>query len=478
MVEEDPTVIYPDLDTTKDIGMGENVKDADTDQQLTHQNSKSPGGLSAFSGTTARTSFPTQDLTELSPEVMLDTLSDLSDAADKLLSFVIPAELSEVSVATTIAQIQNKDTREHKNVRRLGDTFERQRKEYGGDSYINVEDTLRRLLGKKAIPIDEQTASWRPDALLQKANLAILVLRMLSSEEQDRKEHFLEKTAGTFPQPFAQGLGHPESLTPECSALAEATFRFALEVRTQEAIMLLAQNLGKMNFDPDAALLQMFYDVNELKGWAVPGLRVLELRKEAKDIILGRVEQLRGAFKSTSSDGKSSAVESLRENFPWTIFAQQMVAWAGQRLVEIEIQTTTHGGAKAICQKLNDVIQSGTRRKSLDSGDVDYESDRPELRLEYDTPLESRGTSEQQDTSVTPARANELNLPLFRSVDYPSLGISKVSIRSYHIIAWAQTDLKLLLLFLKRKKQVGKPKWLQSKYRCHRIMRQKIHLSK
>ena len=422
MVEEDPAVVYPALDTTKDIGIGENEKNADADQQLTQQNYKSPGGLSAFSGTTARTSFPTQELTELSPEDILDTLPDLSDAADRLLSFVIPAELSEVSVATTIARLQDKDTRERKKFRRLGDTFERQRKEYGGDSYINVETTLRRLLGGKVIPIDEQTASWRPDALLQKANLAIMVLRMLSSEEQDRKEHFLGKTAGTFPQSFAQRLGHPESLTPECSALAEATFHLALEVRTQEAIMLLAQNLGKINFDPDAILLQMFYDANELRGWAVPGLRAVELRKEAKDIILGRVEQLHEAFKSTTSDGQSSAVESLREIFPWTVFAQQMVAWAGQRLVEIEIQTMTHGGAKAICQKLNDVFQRGMQRKSLESGDVDDENDLPELRLEFDMPLESRGTSEQQDTSVTPARANELNLAQFRSVNYPSPG--------------------------------------------------------
>lgn len=420
MVAEDPSVVYPDLETAEDGGAGGNVEDAGADQQPAQQTFKSPGSLSAFSGTTARISLPAQELTEISPEDLLDTLSDLSDASDKLLSFVIPTEISETSVSRTMAQLQKKDTRENKKLQRLSDIFERQRKEYGGDSYINVGETLRRLLGRKAGPIDEQTASWRPDALLQKANLALLVSRMLTIVGRDQNDQFLEDIAGTFPRPFAQGLGRPESLTPECSALTDATFQVALQVRTQEAIMLLARHVEKINFDPDTALLQLFYDTNNLKGWAVAGLRTEELRREFRDTILGRVEQLREAFGasvSTSSDGQSSGIESLLTKFPWTTFARQLVAWAGQRLTEIEIQTTTYGGAQAICQGLIDIIQSGRLGQSLKSDGADSESDGSEVRLEYDTPSESRATSELQDTSTRPAKADELNLAQFRLVD-------------------------------------------------------------
>ncbi|KAF6236988.1 hypothetical protein HO173_004867 [Letharia columbiana] len=416
MVAEDPSVVYPDLETAEDGGAGENVEDAGADQQPAQQSFKSPGSLSAFSGTTARISLPAQELTEISPEDMLDTLPDLSDASDKLLSFVIPTEISETSVSRTMAQLQKKDTRENKKLQRLSDIFERQRKEYGGDSYINVGKTLRRLLGRKAGPIDEQTASWRPDALLQKANLALLVSRMLTIVGRDQNDQFLEDIAGTFPQPFAQGLGRPESLTPECSALTDGTFRVALQVRTQEAIMLLARHVEKINFDSDTALLQLFYDANNLKGWAVAGLRTEELRREFKDTILGRVEQLREAFRasvSTSSDDQSSGIESLRTKFPWTTFARQLVAWAVQRLTEIEIQTTTYGGTQAICQGLIDVVQSGRLGQSLESDGADNESDGSEVRLEYDTPSESRATSELQDTSTRHAKADELNLAQF-----------------------------------------------------------------
>ena len=388
------------------------VEDAGAGQQLAQQNFKSPGGLSAFSGTTARISLPTQELTELSPEQMLDTIPDLSYASDKLLSFVIPAELSAASIAENMAQFQSKGTRENKKFKRLSDTFERQRKEYGGESYINVGETLRRLLGRKAGPIDERTASWRPDALLQKANIAILVSRMLSIAGQDQIDRFLEEIVGNFPRPFAHRLGLPENLTPECSALAEATFQLALEVRTQEAIMLLARHVGKLNFDIDSALLQVFYeDANNLRGWAIAGLKVADLGRKAKDAILGRVEQLRDTY---NSDGQSSGVESLRANFPWTTFAQQMITWAGQRLTEIEIQTTTYGGAQVICQGLVDVVHSGRLGQPLQSESVDNESDGPEVRLQYDTPSESRATPEQQHAST---RHEEFKLPQFRSAD-------------------------------------------------------------
>ena len=420
MVAEDPSVVHPDLETTGNDGAGEKAEDVRAGELPTTHNDRSPGGLSAFSGTTARISFPTQELTGSSPEDMLDTLLDLSDASDKLLNFVMPAELSEASVATNMAQFQNKDTREHKKLKRLDDTFERQRTEYGGDSYINVADTLKSLLGRKANSINERTASWRPDALLQKANLAVLVSQTISIAKQDQRDHFIEEIAGDFPLPFVQSLGLPENLTPECSALAEATFQLALEVRTQEAIMLLARHVGKLNFDLDTALFQVFYDANKLKGWAVSGLRTVDLAKEAKAIILGRIDQLRGAFDSNGlmpSDSRSSGVESLRVYFPWTTLAQQMVAWASQRLTEIEIQTTTHGGAQAICQRLIDMVQSGMLGRSIENEEVDNPSNGSEIQLEYNPQSESRATSEQQDASVRPARADELNLPQFRLVD-------------------------------------------------------------
>ena len=355
---------------------------------------------------------------------MLDTLPDLLEASEKLLNFVTPAEVSEASIRKTMAELQTSNTRAHKKFKRLGDTFERQRKEYGGDSYIDVTETLRRLLGTKAGPIDEQTAPWRPDALLQKANLAILISRILSIAEQDVNNQFLEDLAGTFPQQFAQRLGLPESLTPECSALSEATFQLALEVRTQEAIMLLARHVGKINFDPDAALIQVFFhDANTLKGWTVSGLRMADLGREAQDAILERVKQLGEAFSlniPTSSDGQSFGVESLRVRYPWAGFAQKTISWAGQRLTEIEIQTMTYGGVQAICQGLVDVIQSGSLGHPSERGDINNKSDSPErllgVRLDYATPSESRATSEQQDASIGRSIAKEFNLQQFRSV--------------------------------------------------------------
>ena len=141
-------------------------------------------------------------------------------------------------------------------------------------------------------------------------------------------------------------------------------------------------------------------------------------------MILSRIEQMRGTFKVDEpmpSDGRSAGVESLRAGFSWTTFAQRIVAWAGQRLMEIEIQTTTYGGAQAICQGLSDVVQNGMLGPSLESDDADDQSESPELRLDFEAQSESPATSEQQDASARPGRANGLNLAQFRLADiFPS----------------------------------------------------------
>ena len=417
MLAEEPSTFHNDPENAEGSGAIENVEDIGAGHQPVEQTHRSSGGVSTFSGTTARISFSALELTESSPEVMSETLLDLSDASEKLLSFVIPADLSEVSIATSMARLRNKGTPENKKLERLSDTLKRQRIDYGGDSYIDVGGTLRRLLGRKAAPINEQTASWRPDAILQKANLAILVSRILSTAGQDQSDQFLEDIAGTFPRPFIQRLGLPASLMPECSALAEVTLHVALEVRTQEAIMLLARYVGKSNFDPDNAQLQVFYEANQLKGWPVSGLRTADLRREANEKILGRIEQMRQTFRFNSSESGSAGIEALRVNFPWTTFAHQILVWADQRLNEIKIQTAIHGpGAQDICQACVNVIRIGKLGQFLESDGIDDESDGTELRLELDTASDSHATSEQQYASSRPARPHGLNLAQFRSV--------------------------------------------------------------
>ena len=352
-----------------------------------------------------------QDSTELDAESMLDALPDLVEAADKLLGLLMPAELSEVSVASVMTQLHMKGSRESRNWRRLGNTFQAQRDLYGSDSYINPLGALRVLLSTKRVS-ELSSGPWRPDALLQKANLAILASSILSQPWQEQADQFIEELEQIFPRSFTEALVPFDTLTPGTSALALETIQYALEVRTQYAIMLLARVSSQPNFDWDIVMQQTFFrDEKTLKGWGIAGLRSEDLTEEVTLPIITRVGQVREAFEASPKD-HSAAVERLRINFPWTTFASQTIAWIILRSNEVEAQIASNGGTEAICQGLNDEIQRNRLAKASIS-DVNND-ETPQLKLDYTLPSEvSHAALEQQEILPRSART-KLNLAQFR----------------------------------------------------------------
>lgn len=411
-VQEDPSVVYPDIPAGEDDNTGHDSEDGENLPQPNPQTSKSPGGVSAFSGTTARTSLSAQDSADLDSESMLDALPDLVEAADKLLGFLIPAEFSEASLANMMTQLHTKGSRESRNWRRLGNTFQAHRDLYGSDNYINPLGALRILLGTKRVS-ESNSGPWRPDPLLQKANLAVLASSILSQPWQEQADQFIEEFEQIFPRSFTEALVSSDTLMPGTSALAVETFQYALEVRTQCTIMLLARVSGQPNFDWDVVMQQTFFrDEKILKGWGITGLRSEDLTKEVQFSIVTRVEQLREAFEASPED-PSAAVERLRTTFPWTTFVSQTIGWISLRSNEVDAQITSSGGTEATCQGLDDEIQRNRLAKaSINDNDHD---ESPELELNYEPPSEaSHTTSEQQDVPIRSSWTKTLNLGQFR----------------------------------------------------------------
>ena len=343
---------------------------------------------------------------------MLDALPDLIEAADKLLGLLVPVEPSESSFAKTLAQLHTKGSRVSHNWRRLGNTFQAQRDLYGSDSYIDPLGAIKILLGTKRVSAGS-AGPWRPDALLQKANLAVLASSILSHPWQEQADQFIEELEQLFPKPLTEALVSSDTLMPGTSVLAVETFQYALELRTQYAIMQLARVSGQPNFDWDIVIQQAFLkDENELKGWGIAGLRSEDLTKEVLLSAIRRVEQLREAFKAYP-EKPAAAVERLRTDFPWTGFVFQTVTWISQRFKEVETQITLNGGAAAICQSLNGEIQRS--RLAQASINDDDDGDSPQLEFNYEPPSEASHTaSEQQDIPFRSSRTSVLNLGQFR----------------------------------------------------------------
>ena len=405
-VPESPAIVYPEIE----LGEDEQLDQApDVGGSLPHgypQTSKSPGGASAFSGTTVRTSLPLQDSADPNIEVMLDALPDLSEAADKLLGCLVPSESSDAAITGKMTKLHTKGTIASINWRRHGNAFQAQRELYGSDSYINPSAALKTLLGTKQLS-EATSGPWRPDALFQKSNLAVLASNIFTRPWQEQEDQFIEDLEQAFPRYFTEGLASSDTLMPGHSMLVVETFQFALEVRTQYAISLLDRHSAQPNFDSDVVLHQVFYKNKDvLKGWAVPGIHSEDLTVEFEDAVLKRLAQLREAF-TDFSESAIAGTERLRTTFPWISFVHQTIAWIINRMKEVEAQIIASGGNQAICENLDEEVQRlRLARPSMNYGD---------LVLNYEPPSEASNTaSEQQNVASNAFPVKVLKMGQFK----------------------------------------------------------------
>lgn len=414
MVPEDPSIAYPEIQVDReDEEDGEQPIEMGVNKPQANVLSKSPGGVSAFSGTTARTSRSTQDLSDLSTEGMLDAFADLLSASDQMLRFLIPREISEASITAHMAQLQTKRSSANVNMTRLATMLSANRDMFGSESYIALQDILGTLVGKD-LGSNDNPPPWRPDALLQKANLAVLASSIFSHSWRIQDAQLIEEIEQLFPMPFLEGFLASETPLAGYSQLSNETFQLALDIRTQYAIMLLARHARQPNFDPNAVLLQVFYeDDKTLRGWGVRGLRAEDLTGEDQHTILLRLENLRATFARSEHDFATDR-EPFQSSIPWTTLVQQTISWINLRLAEINRQISVHRGAERIIEALRQEVQRARLANSSLNDDGANDAGSPQILLEYDFPPEAETAAEPQDSPRKLTRTKTLKLGQFR----------------------------------------------------------------
>ena len=377
MVAEESNVGYPELaqDINTELETGENAV------QGAGQPTKSPGNVSVFSGTTARASNPGQELKNSNAQDMLDTLPDLSDAADKVLHWLLPQNISEDTIATMRADLQYPGSRISKNVKRLSNVLQAQKGIYGDfENYINIPAVVKALLGSDEIA--NLDAGWRPEPLLHKANLTTLVMIITRSwGEKFNNDHF-DFLESIFPAPFLSRSSTIEDLS------------IAVEIRTQHFIMLSSRYTDVPNFDPDMFLSQVFFnDPPVLKGWHALGLRAEDLTKEHQALVHRRLQDIRRNF----SNGRAVDLPSLKVAYPWNAFVTKVIAWSRARLEQIQSQIETHGGVDGIVQALSNETQT---QVSAGAANMVEDGTSPLVELDYPSPSEfSHTTSDRSDVN-------------------------------------------------------------------------------
>ena len=413
-VNEDPSHLYPDLTFSAENAINPIDEGPKVVQRHSLYLGQSPGGISAFSGTTARTSRSAHELLGLHAEDMLDALPDLSSTSDKLLRLLVPTDASYEAIGNLRSDLEVPDSRTSKNLHRLWNSFMIPREFYGNNRYIHTFAVLRALLEGLQMPAIPYGV-WRPDPLLQKANLCSLLMPILVSSPNVNGDQAIEELDQIFPTYFLNAFVEPEVLDTHqgCSALLKETFHLALEIRTQYAIILLSRYVSRANFDPNTILSQIFYQATDrLRGWNMEELRAEGFPKAYEDMILHRVNLIRESFleeHEASRTGELADIESLKKEFPWDNFVTNVVLWSSARLDELALQIrgVDGDGAEAIKLALEQEI------KAVIKADLVVDNNSPQVQLDYDPPSElSHAPMKQIDTMRQPrTSANLLKRP-------------------------------------------------------------------
>ena len=336
------------------------------------ERASSIGGESHGSGITATTStsFGVGLYQDLEPNAIIGSLPKLLKFSHGILN-LFPMDTVETSAAelklpgTTLASLMR--TAESK--------FNEVRKTYGPGDFINTDGILRKLLGT----LDLGVGDFRPDAVLETANLAMFAKGIMTSQRESRgTHHFLEGIDTFFPKQFLTSFG--ENTAYGQSLLRDDTFELALELRTQWVISYLrwmkTYEPARMDVDypykalhnaflidsPRDAIPHFIYEdgtasLKTMAGVLNDEVGAAKLQDQAA-MIRERINQIEESFYEEEVSGDDFYdSDKLEKDFPWLQVQRLVIVWCQARLQEIDGSIEQQGEVGTIVQSLTSVVQ-------------------------------------------------------------------------------------------------------------------------
>ena len=302
-----------------------------------------------ISMTSARTTFTAALRDELEFEELVDGLADLFSASSKLLGMFDVSDRH--SVSTLHKQLQQPGSAESVRLRKLLKKFHDAREPFGSSYDIN-QNVVIQVLRKVQTWEEVGNGIWRPDAILQLANLAEFVANLFPKHRESQGSiDPLAHMHNNFPSPFMNGITKEATPTtkPGLSTLNRQTLALGLDLRTQYLIKQLIDHEADSDSDPDRLLHDVFF----ADGSHFRGFDLAEYQGE-KDIATGTaaveikrcVEAIREHFLPDSS--QPVEFDGLDQAFPWNSMLEQLCGWAHQRAIELKAEIKQRGGADEI----------------------------------------------------------------------------------------------------------------------------------
>jgi hypothetical protein len=297
---------------------------------------------------TGTTFLPEEPDTNLDPDMMMETLPDLERAAKNVLDYLVPGSADPLSIVNAAKKLADPNSTQSKRLRHSVSNLAAQAQWFGPQTYIDVKHVSQLLtsaLEKKSVQVGKD---WSADPILHQANCARLALEvLLANSGTDSAKRAIKNLEDLFPLPFMNDISESkgERAIGE-SSLHKDTFDYAVELRTQSLILKLEEDQYKLDFLPDRAIRQHFFDVDafdedtfDSSDAPLVGLNIGRFRssgdfpKQYRDAVCDRYNEILLLVSEAGDD--SFDIKELKSAYRWQRFVLRTVQWLRKRLQEI-----------------------------------------------------------------------------------------------------------------------------------------------
>ncbi|CAD0108209.1 unnamed protein product [Aureobasidium uvarum] len=379
--------------------------------------------------------FSQTELQQLDPVQMENNIEELNAQARKLLGCFKTRTGQPNELQSLIRESQDPESRQRQKLDACWSALEETQAIFTrGGEYLKLNTILRGLLRKRSTQrLPKAIQPWRPDDVICKANLAILVHAIIIQSTDEDFTDALVPLDSFFPSSFVVGFANP-GIQPRAgySTLVPETFEFALELRTQILVAKLltsdptqdaaADDIRRtmLNFDEtddfddemgamqnlQSALSRNIY----ARKWDLLDPRDFGTDEYA-DKIIRRTEEIKRVLFSDIEDpfvDTSASLESglarLRDRFPRERFQKYLLQWSNSRLSEIDNSIKRLGGIDEIVTALEDEIRQRLENPDayVDEGNEELEA-LPSIESNIRPEPTSRGRPGTSASAPTPA---------------------------------------------------------------------------
>lgn len=329
---------------------------------LEQQTFRSPGAVSAMSGTTAISSFSMVEAEFLEPKYIQKHLGKLCDSALQFLDHLAPAGGSMQDDFRNIQEMQKPGSEFAADYGDCDDEFRLHLKHFKGDenNYINPRAIHRALFGSYN---DTGAMDSGINLIIYLANIVILAKQMIHSSRSDKDVwNHLRLLDTSFPSPFMRSLLSGGSSTAAGdSVMLEGTFKLALELRIQLTILSLERSAGDDGFNPDDVLDGFFIEENGVRGWDVATLGGEEKRlpQDFTERIASVYNEIRALFPvdtQSLENGHVVDLDGLGDKYKWIAAILLLLDWVRARRDELGASIDAIGGPTTIQSNVKQAI--------------------------------------------------------------------------------------------------------------------------